>query len=189
MKRKYIKYIVVFVVILIIIRSCIGFITKISGTNRSFAESYIIIDKDYNVITEEEITDILYEFQSTYPEYRLITTNEKGEQYHYFGDTNTDGVYSNLVFFYFKDIDKTVSCFPEISIKGDAVISLIRLYAVNDGVIFRGWRGINNYKEITRKENRMIKKKFEKEILDRLGVKWKRKRWWKLRGSVPSYTF
>ncbi|MGI6291580.1 MAG: hypothetical protein ACOXZH_04050 [Bacteroidales bacterium] len=52
------------------------------------------------------------------------------------------------------------------------------MYAVNDGVIFRGWRGINNYKEITRKENRMIKKKFEKEILDRLGVKWKRKRWW-----------
>ena len=27
----------------------------------------------------------------------------------------------------------------------------------------------------------MIKKKFEKEILDRLGVKWKRKRWWQLR--------
>ena len=63
------------------------------------------------------------------------------------------------------------------------------MYAVNDGVIFRGWRGINDYKEIARKENRMIKKKFEKEILDRLGVKWKRKRWWQLRGSVPSYTF
>jgi len=186
MKRKYIKYIVVFVVILIIIRSCIGFITKISGTNRSFAESYIIIDKDYNVITEEEITDILYEeeiiailyeFQSIHPEYRLITTNEKGEKYHKF-ETDTDNASSSLVFFYFKDIDKTVSCFPEIHIKDDAVISLIRLYAVNDGVIFRGWRGINDYKEITRKENRMIKKKFEKEILDRLGVKWKRKRWW-----------
>jgi len=48
---------------------------------------------------------------------------------------------------------------------------------------------INKRGEITRKENRMIKKKFEKEILDRLGVKWKRKRWWQLRGSVPSYTF
>ncbi|HPJ92197.1 MAG TPA: hypothetical protein PK662_09715 [Bacteroidales bacterium] len=198
MKRKYIKYIVVFAVIFIIIRSCcFEFLDEIFGNSRSLAESYLIIDTDYNAITkeetinilyEEEIIDILYEFQSIHPEYRLITTNEKGEKYHEF-ETDTDNASSSLVFFYFKDIDKTVSCFPEIHIKDDAVISLIRLYAVSDGVHFRGWRGINDYKEITRKENRMIKKKFEKEILDRLGVKWKRKRWWQLRGSVPSYTF
>ena len=109
MKRKYIKYIVVFVVILIIIRSCIGFITKISGTNRSFAESYIIIDKDYNVITEEEITDILYEEKYSYfrisiysSEYRLITTNEKVKS---IINLKLIQMFSSSLVFYFKDID------------------------------------------------------------------------------------
>ena len=135
-------------------------------SNSSFgkAESYIIVDNNIN-ITEREVRDILYELQSTYPEYRLIRTNGKGESYHVFGDTN--GVFPKFVFFHFKDIDKTVSCFVMISMENNV---LIKLYAVDDGVIFKR---INNYNEISRKENREIKKKFETDILDKLG-EWKR---------------
>ena len=168
---KYIKYILVFVGIFIIIRivvSCIGFIANFSGNSYKYAESYVIINN--NAITEEEFIDILYKFQCNYPEYQLIDINEKGEEYHYFKAIKNYEFSPELVFFYFKDIDKTVSCIIEVSIENNV---LIKLYAVNDGVIFREWKRINYYKEISRKENRKIKKKFEKEILNKLG-KWKR---------------
>lgn len=39
------------------------------------------------------------------------------------------------------------------------------------------WR-INYYEEISRKKNKVMKKKFEAEILDNLGVKWRHRRLW-----------
>jgi len=172
---KIIKYIGIIIAICIVgfVAWALWFAINFHGDTYKDAESYVIIT-DENVTTQW-IIDFLYEFQSIHPEYQLIGVNEKGEEYHYFKAVKSYQFNPELIFFYFKDIDKTVSCIVETSARGNA---LIRLYAVNEGVIFREWKRINNFKEISRKENREIKKKFETEILDQLGVKWRHKRWW-----------
>jgi len=48
---------------------------------------------------------------------------------------------------------------------------------MSEGVIFAEWKDVNT-KDLSRKENKAIKKKFETEILDNLGVKWRHKRWY-----------
>ncbi|MDR1345423.1 MAG: hypothetical protein LBK03_01795 [Bacteroidales bacterium] len=150
------------------------FALNFHGDTYKDAEPYIIVldNMKTSEVTGQRVIDLFYEFQCSYPEYRIIGINGKGEKYHNFGDIGES--YPDLVFFYFKDINKSVSCIVETPVDN----AVIKLYAVNDGVIFRKWRRINNYKEITRKENREITKKFEKEILDQLGVKWRHKRWW-----------
>jgi hypothetical protein len=179
---NYIKY--TGIVIGIIITSCIvllfawsiWFVANFHGDKYKDAETYVITEDKIGTTTinTEKIIDMLYKFQYTYPEYRLITINEKGEYYHNFIAEKGYQYNPDLIFFYFKDIDLSVSCIVEIS-KNNAVI---KLYAINNGVIFRDWKRINNYKEISRKENKEIKKKFETEILDKLGIKWEHKRWW-----------
>ena len=74
-----------------------------------------------------------------------------------------------------KDINLTFSCVTEVTSKNHP---LIKLYAINEGSVFRQWERINNYKEISRKKNKVMKKKFETEILDDLGVKWRHRRFW-----------
>ena len=80
-----------------------------------------------------------------------------------------------MVFFYFEDINMVFSCITDVTPQNHP---LIKLYAVNDGPVFRHWERINNFKEISYKKNKMVKKKFETEILDSLGVKWRHKRFW-----------
>jgi hypothetical protein len=46
--------------------------------------------------------------------------------------------------------------------------SCLFLYAISTGVNFAGWELINT-KDLNREENRNIKKKFEMEILNKLG--------------------
>lgn len=69
-------------------------------------------------------------------------------------------------------MDITISCIVGQSSNNSV---FIKLYAVSDGVNFAKLKQINNFKEISYKENRTVKQKFENEILDHLGVKWKHK--------------
>ena len=147
------------------------FVANFHGDSYKDAEPYVVFIENKEKDARASV-DFLYQFQSVNPEFRLITTNRNGELYHNF--SAIDGTYPDLIFFYFKDIDKTISCIVETSTKNKFVI---KLYAVSEGVNFASWERINNYKEISREENERIKKKFETEILDKLGVKWKHKRW------------
>ncbi|MDR0206083.1 MAG: hypothetical protein LBI45_02340 [Bacteroidales bacterium] len=175
---KIIKYIGIIVAICIVgfVVWALWFTINFQGDTYKDAEPYVII-VDNNVrkitLTTQNVIDIFYEFQSTYTEYQLISINDKEEKYHYFMANKNYQFDPELIFFYFKDIDKTVSCIVEISTRNNV---LIKLYAVNEGVIFRKWKRINNYKEISREENRKIKKKFETEILNQLDLKWRHKR-------------
>ena len=102
-------------------------------------------------------------------------TDIQGNTYHNFSykiDNRND---QYLVFFYMGDVNMTFSCITEVTSSNHP---LIKLYAINEGPVFRHWERINYYKEISRKKNKVMKKKFEIEILDNLGVKWRRRRLW-----------
>ena len=60
-----------------------------------------------------------------------------------------------------KDINITFSCVTEVTSQNHP---LIKLYAINEGPVFRHWERINNYKEISRKKNKVMKKKDENFI-------------------------
>ncbi|MBS7121033.1 hypothetical protein [Dysgonomonas capnocytophagoides] len=53
---------------------------------------------------------------------------------------------------------------------------MLSIFAISRGVSFASWKNINT-DDLSKEENREIKKKIETEILDQLG-KWKHKRWY-----------
>jgi len=125
-----------------------------------------------------------------YPEYKCTQTNEKGEVYDkgvFYGySENGKEIYSmtrteNSVFysfyFHFSDIKADVHCVINVSEQvADTNPSILQLTGVTFSTNWAKWKRINT-KELTKKENREIKKKFETEILNNLG-KWKHKRWY-----------
>lgn len=154
------------------------FVANFHGDTYGKSEAYVInlnTKEDSRIVTSSDIVDFLFTFQNSHPQYQLININSKGEKYHYFSDKIENRREQYMVFFYFEDIDMTFSCITEVTSRNN---SLIKLYAVNKSTIFRHWERVNNYKEISRKTNKKIKKKFETEILDNLGVKWRYKRFW-----------
>lgn len=138
----------------------ISFGYNFTGDVYQDSEEYIVEQ------SKDDLINIIETFRSSNPSYKLITTNEEGE-YIYYQDSNSSKHYN--VYFYFKDIDLTIKCLLDYINEDESRFSL---YAVSKGVNFASWKTINT-KELTRKENKEIKKKFEKEILDNLGS-WKR---------------
>ena len=143
------------------------------GYNKS--EPYAITSKDNTSISSDSLLNLFYEFQMSHPDYQFMEKNEEGELSHYFHEKGGDYNY-DFVYFYFKDIDIIAVCFFE-ELKDSTL--LVNLNAICNGTSFGEWRGINEFRKksderISRRENRQIKKKFETEILDASGVKWKR---------------
>ena len=85
--------------------------------------------------------------------------NERSDDYY--------GYYYN-VFFYFADINQTVHC---IIMENPTCIRLVHVSEKRNGNF---WTKINTL-DLKRKDNNQIKNKFEKEILNSLGITWKRK--------------
>lgn len=141
----------------------------------SKSEPYVIAAKDNTTISLDSLLNLFYRFQMSHPDYRLMRKNDNGELFHDFHDKG--GMYNyDHVYFYYKDIDITCACFLEM-LKDSTI--LVYLNAVYDGVDFKECRQINEHRRasderISRRENRRMKKKFETEILDGLGVKWKK---------------
>jgi len=172
----------------------------------SLAGSYAYSEDYYFDISNEELINKIINFKITHPLYQSLESDyykSPGDEeyiYTYYEDGSysykisggySDTLTKNSIWFhcsfYLSDIKARVYCVVNVSEKAIGTPTSLRLVSYCPDR--EECKTINKRGEITRKENRMIKKKFEKEILDRLGVKWKRKRWWKLRGSVPSYTF
>ena len=124
-------------------------------------------------IIEESFSDLdctVYNFKKSNPRYYLVTTNEKGERYIYKDYQSSKHFH---VFFYFQDIDLTIQCLLD-PINDDE--SMLSIFAISRGVSFASWKNINT-DDLSKEENKEIKKKFETEILDQLR-KWKHKRWY-----------
>lgn len=181
---KITKFILKFIVIISILAAIIWtiwgclFAIAYFGISPDKAEAYVIDIKTHPAgkdITSSDIVDLLYQFQCSHPQYRLMAPDTAGNAYHYFSPDSDCTAKQRMVFFYFADIDILLSCITEIS---PCNRPLIKLYYVNEGTVIRDYQEINNYEKISRKKNRMIKKKFETEILNSLGVKWRHKRIW-----------
>lgn len=154
------------------------FVATFHGDIYGKAEAYVIDIETYEngkFATSSDILDLLYEFQSLHPQYRLMDTDRDGIIYHNFSDKIDNREDQYTVMFYFEDIDMIFCCVTAVTNKNNP---LIKLFYVNEGSIVRHPEEINNYKEISRKKNKVMKKKFETEILDNLGVKWRHRRFW-----------
>lgn len=128
-----------------------------TGDVYRYSENYII-----NLSSQKAISNI-NTFKEMNPEYRLRRTDDNYSPKHYH------------VYFYFKDINLTIQCLVD-PIDNDK--SIISLYAVSKGTNFASWQSVNT-KDLTKEENKHIKRKFETEILDKLGD-WKHDRWFGL---------
>ena len=100
------------------------------------------------------------------PEYKLMKMSYNGELEEVMGSDSESGY--NL-YFYFSDIDMTVHCIIK---KGAGNPTRLGLTACSPGVNFSNWKDIN--KDLSKDENAKIKKKFEAEILNKLGG-WSKK--------------
>ena len=172
---KFPFYTAVIGILLYVLWACF-FVATFHGDTYGKSEAYVI-DIDTNVsdkhLNSAAIIDLLYGFQSANPQFKLMDTDPQGNIYHNFSDKIDNRNDQYLVFFYMEDINMVFSCITEVTSQNHA---LIKLYAINEGSVFRHWERINNYKEISRPKNKAMKKKFETEILDHLGVKWRHKR-------------
>jgi hypothetical protein len=160
MKKKH--YILSVVVILVILGGykLITFMSAFIGDIYMHSERYEIRT------SSQGLTKSINSFKDNNTDYKLITINENGEEIA-FQDYYSDKYYH--VFFYFKDANLTIQCLLSPI---DNNSSCLSLYAVSTGVNFASWELINT-KDLSKEDNRNIKKKFESEILDKLG-KWER---------------
>ena len=109
-------------------------------------------------MTTDKLIEKTNMFKQEHPTYKVFTYNEVGNKEEVLGSQNE---YDYTLHFYFEDIDKKIHCV----IKGNR----IGLTAIEEGItIFGDWKDINT-KDLSKKENKEIKKKFETEILDKLG--------------------
>jgi hypothetical protein len=154
----------------------------ISCGSYPFAERYI-----FNISNNEFIVK-LQEFKENNPEFRVYQSNKdsvyevKNTYYEYDGTSNifTDTLTKNSVIytchFYFSDIKAAIH--TVINLRGDTIPCVFELTGVTYSPNFGGWQTINNYKQISKEDNKMLKGKFETEILDKLGAKWRHKKWY-----------
>ena len=141
----------------------------------------------FNVSSDKLISEI-NQFIEKYPEYKCTQVNEKGESYskgRFYGysekgesiysRTRTDSSIFYSFYFHFPDINADIHCVINVSKQvPETTFSILQLTGVTFSSNWASWKTINNNKEIDKKENQMIKKKFETEILDRISDgKWK----------------
>ena len=156
-------FFLLFLVVIYIIYILI-FAYNFTGDVYRNSEKYIVN------IQDQELIKKINSFKEENKDLQLITTNEEGNEIH-FKDYTSRKYYH--VFFYFSDLDLTIQCLLNSS---DNKSSNLALYSISKGVNFGSWKDINT-KDLNKKYNKEIKKKFESEILDKLG-KWRKSYFW-----------
>jgi hypothetical protein len=116
--------------------------------------------------SSKRLMDSIKYFKNNHPEYKLIRLASNGV---YGEEPDSEDENSYEVYFYFTDLNQTAHC---IVLKNPPIVS-IGLRGISRGRDFAGWKRINT-KDFTKKEEARIRQKFEKEILNRLGCRWKR---------------
>jgi len=189
---KKLKYIILLTIVLFFLARCDYKIPAFAGSY-CYSENYRIIEFT-DVVIEK-----IQEFKTQNPQYEAFRdgiykmdeyenyTNLPNDTtlYIFDGDTaygvtsrrttytdvRTDSSIWYFCYFYFSDINATIRCV--INLRGSNFPTIIRLTHLTYTSDFYDGKTINKRGEISRKENQMIKEKFETEILDKLG-EWKR---------------
>ena len=126
-----------------------------------FAEYYT-----FHTYSKEDLIKRINIFKDNNPQYKLIRMSSNKVTDASLG-SDTESGYS--LHFYFEDIDVTIHCIIK---KGAGNPTRIGLTSRSPGKNFANWKDIN--KELPKDENINIKKKFETEILNKIGG-WSRK--------------
>lgn len=157
------------IILVLVVLSLIGVVLMYKACQfvNSFAGShpnaeYYRINKSKN-----DVIEAINKFKAKNPEYKVITTNPEGELVE-----SLDGYsyYTYYCSFYMQNLDLVLNCI----VIGDSINppSEIGLFAMSRDVHFRKWYAINT-SDIGWWENYKIKRNFEKEVLDKLGLKWR----------------
>jgi hypothetical protein len=161
----------------------------------ALAGSYVYSENYQFDISNKELIEKIINFKAIYPNYQscnsdyyefrydeepVRTYNEDGS-YSYQGlGGHSDTLTKNSIWFhcsfYFSDIKATVYCV--INVRQNAIVQPALFRLVSYCPDMKSCKEINRKGEISREDNRLIKKKFEEEILDKLGVKWRHARWY-----------
>lgn len=145
------KKVLLFVYILLSFCSCLNYIP-------CRGQDYII-----EGITHQELINKFNELRENYPEYKSMTKDSENEYVpHYYIELN------------WKDLGIGVSCDIHIGDQIPNPPTHLKFTLIRDSI---GYKDINS-KDIDKKTNKMYKEKFEKEILDRMELKWSRESCW-----------
>lgn len=106
------------------------------------------------------------DFKEENPEYKFIRINFEGEKYEYPDYKNHMGY---VVYFYFPDKNITIACVIK---QGPDNPARLGFNSYSTGTNGGGWLNIN--KDIKKSESKELKKKFETEILNKIGG-WSKK--------------
>lgn len=120
--------------------------------------------QDYIVenITHQELINKFHELRKVHPEYYA------GE------DHINEHVPNYYIDLYWKDLNLTIGCDIHIGDQIPNPPTHIEFTLIRDS---KGYKDINS-KELDEKLNEQYIKKFETEVLDKLGIKWKREKCW-----------
>lgn len=149
--KSAMKKILLFVFILLSFCSCLNYIP-------CRGQDYIV-----EGITHQELINKFNELRENYPEYNSMAKDYKNEYLPYY--------YISLKW---EDLNISISCDIHI---GDQIANPpthLKFTAICDSV---GFKDINS-KEIDQASNEIYKQKFEKEILNKMDIKWKREGCW-----------
>jgi hypothetical protein len=123
-------------------------------------------------ISTSELIECINKFKDDNPEFKLSSKTKKGDTSDELGD------FGNFYHFYFylPSYKSTVHCIIIMSQETENKQAIIGLNAISESTNFASWKSINT-NDLTKEENIELKKKFEAEILDKLG-NWKHKKWY-----------
>jgi len=146
--------------------------------------SYYYAEEYSTGMSCENFIKKLDEFKEKYPQYKCTQTNDKGETYEkgkYYSysigsanietSTRTDSSMFYSFYLHLSDIKADIHCVINVSTQNPDKNNsncIVQLTGVTYSHNWASWKTINNFKEISRKENKEIKRKFETEILQRL---------------------
>lgn len=138
--------------------------------------SYYYAEEYKYSVTNEQLVEKIINFKQKHPEYNVLLLPDKEGDEMYNPD-NRDSIFYSF-YFYFEDINAAVHTVINLSKNAPNFPTKFLLTGVSffdsksDIHVFRHWQTINkrgDRGDLTLKENRAIKKKFEKEILSQLG--------------------
>lgn len=121
--------------------------------------------QDYLIdnMTHKELIDEFNELRDKYPEYKSMAEDYEDEYVpHYYIHLN------------WKDLNIGISCDIHIGDQIPNPSTHLKFIAISDSI---GFKDINS-KDLDEKSNKIYKEKFEREILDKMGLKWKRESCW-----------
>ena len=146
------KKILIFLCGLLLCSSCLNYIP-------CRGQDYLIEN-----ITHQELINKFNEFREKYPEYILKEDRINSHTPNYY------------IVLYWQDLDLRISLDIHIGDQIPNPPTHLNFKLVGDSNVT--WAKDINSKELSKKENKQYKEKFEKEILDKLDVEWKRKACW-----------